>query len=101
MHLKTSADTGPYKLNTDHVSPCIRSQPTTVSSEDAMLLQLEETGLSEEKPGPPTDQLTPISGPVLPSPPSAAEEQERPTVELEVTTFLCSVSVPENTFTTV
>lgn len=80
---------------TDRVSPCVRSQPT-VSSEDAMLLRPEETGLFEEKPGPPTDQLTPISGPVLPSPPSAAVEPERPTVDLEVTTFLRFVSIPEN-----
>lgn len=57
------------------------------------MLPQEETGLSVEKPGSPTGQLTPVSVPVLPSPPSAANELERPTPELEVpavfTTF-CS-----------
>ncbi|XP_070767931.1 meiotic recombination protein REC8 homolog [Enoplosus armatus] len=61
----------------------IELQPTIVSGEDAMLLPQEEPGLSVEKPGPPTDQLTPISVPVLPSPPSAAPERERPTLELQ------------------
>ncbi|XP_073340728.1 meiotic recombination protein REC8 homolog [Pagrus major] len=58
-------------------------QPTTLSSEDAMLLPEEEPGLSVEKPGLPTDQLTPVSVPVLPSPPSAAKERQRPTLESE------------------
>ncbi|XP_044063891.1 meiotic recombination protein REC8 homolog isoform X2 [Siniperca chuatsi] len=61
----------------------IELQPTTLSSEDAMLLPQEEPGLSLEKPGPPTDQLTPVSMPALPVPPSAAKERERPTLELE------------------
>ncbi|XP_027132783.1 meiotic recombination protein REC8 homolog isoform X2 [Larimichthys crocea] len=54
-------------------------QPTILSSEDAVLL-----------PGPPTEQLTPISTPVHTSPPSppvaapaAARERERLTLELE------------------
>lgn len=74
---------------TDCVSPdCVRLQPTILSSEDGILLPQEETGLSVEKPGPPTDQLTPVSVPVLPSPPSAANELERPTPELEVLALL-------------
>uniref|UniRef100_A0A8P4GQY3 Rad21/Rec8-like protein C-terminal eukaryotic domain-containing protein n=1 Tax=Dicentrarchus labrax TaxID=13489 RepID=A0A8P4GQY3_DICLA len=61
----------------------IELQPTTVSGEDAVLLPQEETGLSLEMPRPPTDQQTPVSVPVLASPPSAAEQRERPTPELE------------------
>ncbi|KAI3360505.1 hypothetical protein L3Q82_002392 [Scortum barcoo] len=61
----------------------IELQPTTLSSEDAMLLSQEELEPSVERPGPPTDQLTPVSVPVLPSPPSAARERERPVLELE------------------
>ncbi|KAM6936729.1 LOW QUALITY PROTEIN: meiotic recombination protein REC8 homolog [Lycodopsis pacificus] len=56
----------------------IESQPT-VSSEDAVLLP----DLSAEKPGPPSDQLTPVSGPVVPSPPSAAEERGSPALQSE------------------
>ncbi|XP_076594082.1 meiotic recombination protein REC8 homolog [Chaetodon auriga] len=58
-------------------------QPISLSSEDAMLSPQEETGPSAEKPGPPVDQLTPVSEPVIPSPPPAARERERPTPELE------------------
>ncbi|XP_045900242.1 meiotic recombination protein REC8 homolog isoform X1 [Micropterus dolomieu] len=61
----------------------IELQPTTLSSEDAMLLPQEEPGLSVEEPGPPTDQLTPVSVPAIPYPPPAAKERERPTLELE------------------
>lgn len=86
MHMETSAQTHP-QARTDCVSTCARLQPTTLSSEDAMLLLQEEPGLSVEKPGPPTDQLTPVSVPVLPSPPSAAKERERPTLELEVPVY--------------
>ncbi|XP_031708889.1 meiotic recombination protein REC8 homolog [Anarrhichthys ocellatus] len=59
------------------------SQPTRISSEDAVLLPQEEPDLSAEKPGPPSDQLTPVSGPVVPSPPSAAEERGSPTLQSE------------------
>nr|XP_046256688.1 dual specificity protein kinase CLK2b isoform X2 [Scatophagus argus] len=64
----------------------IELQPTTVSGEDAMLSPQEVPGLSEEEPGPPTDQLTPVRPadvqlPVLPSPPSAAQEREEPVQE--------------------
>ncbi|KAM9353476.1 meiotic recombination protein REC8 homolog [Symphorus nematophorus] len=62
----------------------IELQPTTLSSEDAMMLPQEEPGLLVERPGPPRDELTPVSVPVLPSPPPAAQERERPTRELEV-----------------
>nr|XP_020492772.1 meiotic recombination protein REC8 homolog [Labrus bergylta] len=56
-------------------------QPTaTLSGEEAMLLPDEE---SAEMPGPPTDQLTPVSAPPLPSPQPAARGRERPTLELE------------------
>ncbi|XP_068592523.1 meiotic recombination protein REC8 homolog [Cebidichthys violaceus] len=61
----------------------IESQPTAISSEDAILLPQEEPDLSVEKPGPPSDQLTPVSGPVVPSPPSAAEERGSPTLQSE------------------
>ncbi|CAK6973525.1 LOW QUALITY PROTEIN: meiotic recombination protein REC8 homolog [Scomber scombrus] len=58
-------------------------QPTTLSSEDAILLPQEEPQLSVEKPGPPEDQLTPIPVPPLPSPPSLAEERIERSLELE------------------
>uniref|UniRef100_A0A671WUF4 Rad21/Rec8-like protein N-terminal domain-containing protein n=1 Tax=Sparus aurata TaxID=8175 RepID=A0A671WUF4_SPAAU len=61
----------------------IELQPTTLSSEDAMLLPEEEPGQSEVKPGTPTDQLTPVSVPVLPSTPSASKEGQRPGLESE------------------
>ncbi|XP_034409315.1 meiotic recombination protein REC8 homolog isoform X2 [Cyclopterus lumpus] len=61
----------------------IESQLTTYSSEDAMLLPQEEPDLSVEKPGPPSDQLTPVSWPVVPSPPSAAEGRKGPTRQSE------------------
>ncbi|XP_056300365.1 meiotic recombination protein REC8 homolog isoform X2 [Pseudoliparis swirei] len=58
-----------------------RSQELLGSSldEDAMLLPQEEPELPVEKPGPPSDQLTPVSWPVVPSPPSAAEGRTGPT----------------------
>ena len=68
----------------DCISVSVRLQPTILSSEDAMMLPQEEPGLSVERPGPPTDELTPVSAPVLPSPPPAAQEHEQPTLELEV-----------------
>ncbi|KAM6995172.1 meiotic recombination protein REC8 homolog [Tautogolabrus adspersus] len=56
-------------------------QPTTtLSGEEAMLLPEEE---SAEMSRPPTDQLTPVSVPPLPSPQPAARGRERPTLELE------------------
>ncbi|XP_050932355.1 meiotic recombination protein REC8 homolog [Lates calcarifer] len=58
-------------------------QPTTASSEEATLLPQEGPGLSVEKPEPPPDQLTPVSAPPLPSPPSAEREREIPIVALE------------------
>ncbi|XP_036931709.1 meiotic recombination protein REC8 homolog isoform X2 [Acanthopagrus latus] len=61
----------------------IELQPTTLPSEDAMLLPEEEPGSSEVKPGTPADQLTPVSVPVLPSPPSASKEGQRPGLESE------------------
>uniref|UniRef100_A0AAZ1XI23 REC8 meiotic recombination protein b n=1 Tax=Oreochromis aureus TaxID=47969 RepID=A0AAZ1XI23_OREAU len=57
-------------------------QPTTLSSEEAILLPQEEPGLPAEKP--PTDQLTPVPVPGLPSPPSAAKERERRLRSLEL-----------------
>ncbi|XP_026228666.1 meiotic recombination protein REC8 homolog [Anabas testudineus] len=64
----------------------IELQPTPLPSEDATLLPQEEPALAVEKPGPPSDELTPVSVPVLPSPPSAAKEQERPSPEEEAPT---------------
>ncbi|XP_068998801.1 meiotic recombination protein REC8 homolog [Embiotoca jacksoni] len=60
-------------------------QPTTVSSEDATLLPQEEPGQAVEEAKPPIDQLTPVSVPGIPSPPTAARERERSprSVELE------------------
>ncbi|XP_047217871.1 meiotic recombination protein REC8 homolog [Girardinichthys multiradiatus] len=46
-------------------------QPTTVSSEGPELLPQEEQAPAVEIPSPPRDQLTPVSAPSLPSPPSA------------------------------
>ncbi|RVE62853.1 hypothetical protein OJAV_G00160210 [Oryzias javanicus] len=51
-------------------------QKTTTSSEDAILSLQEEPGPPAEIPPPPVDQMTPPSGPGLPSPPSAAKERE-------------------------
>ncbi|XP_024123301.1 meiotic recombination protein REC8 homolog isoform X2 [Oryzias melastigma] len=51
-------------------------QKTTTSSDDAMLSLQEEPGTPAEIPPPLTDQMTPPSGPGLPSPPSAAKERE-------------------------
>ncbi|KAF1387989.1 hypothetical protein PFLUV_G00085620 [Perca fluviatilis] len=61
----------------------IELQPTTLSSEHATLLPQEEPDLAVEKPGPPSDQVTPVSVPVLPSPPSAVEERQRRTLQSE------------------
>ncbi|XP_023258147.1 meiotic recombination protein REC8 homolog [Seriola lalandi dorsalis] len=63
----------------------LREEPrtSTITSDDAMLLPQEEPDLPVEKPGPPSDQLTPVSVPVLPSPPSVARQRERPSLELE------------------
>ncbi|XP_075322619.1 meiotic recombination protein REC8 homolog [Odontesthes bonariensis] len=52
-------------------------QPTTASSEDAMLSPQQEPAPSVETPGPLRDQLTPVSVPEVPSSPSAAGECER------------------------
>ncbi|XP_041798289.1 meiotic recombination protein REC8 homolog [Chelmon rostratus] len=72
------------KLQTkDLTGATIGLQPTSLSSEDAMLSPQEEPGPSVEEPGPPVDQLTPVSAPVMPSLPLAARERERPTLELE------------------
>ncbi|XP_042280189.1 meiotic recombination protein REC8 homolog isoform X1 [Thunnus maccoyii] len=61
----------------------IELQPTALSSEEAILLPQEEPGSSVEKPGLPTDQLTPVSMPALPSPPSVAKERVKRSLELE------------------
>nr|XP_020473317.1 meiotic recombination protein REC8 homolog isoform X2 [Monopterus albus] len=58
-------------------------QPASLTSEDAISLPQEEPAVSVEKPGSPADQLTPVSVPALPSPPSAAKEHRRPSPELE------------------
>ncbi|XP_071326597.1 REC8 meiotic recombination protein b [Trachinotus anak] len=52
-------------------------QPTILTSDDAMLLPQEEPDVSVEKPRTPPDQATPVSVPVLPSPPSVERERER------------------------
>lgn len=83
MHEETPAQT--HTESTDCVSTSAsRLQPTTASSEEATLLPQEGPGLSVEKPEPPPDQLTPVSAPPLPSPPSAEREREIPIVALEV-----------------
>ncbi|XP_032374948.1 meiotic recombination protein REC8 homolog [Etheostoma spectabile] len=46
-------------------------------------IELQPTTLSIEKPGPPSDQLTPVSMPVLPSPPSTVKERQRQTLQSE------------------
>ncbi|XP_039972564.1 meiotic recombination protein REC8 homolog [Xiphias gladius] len=58
-------------------------QPTTLSSEDAIVLPQEEPGLSVERHPPDSTPPQPISMPILPSPPSAARGRERPSLELE------------------
>lgn len=78
-HISTNTD-----RFTDCVSACVRLQPTPLPSEDVMLLTQEEPGLTVEKPGPPTDEVTPLPVPALPSPPSATKKRERPSLELEV-----------------
>lgn len=87
MHMDTTAQThpDPHWLC---VSICVRLQPTTLSSEDAILLPQEEPGLSVEKPGRPTDQLTPVFVPALPLPPSAARAGVKRSLELEVPAFV-------------
>ncbi|XP_078108942.1 meiotic recombination protein REC8 homolog [Sander vitreus] len=67
----------------DLTGSSIELQPTTLSSEYATLLPQEEPDLAVEKPGPPSDHLTPVSVPVLPSPPSAVEERQRQTLQSE------------------
>ncbi|MEQ2275304.1 hypothetical protein XENORESO_001607, partial [Xenotaenia resolanae] len=52
-------------------------QPTTVSSEGPELLPQEEQAPAVEIPSPPRDQLTPVSAPSLPSPPSATRGRLR------------------------
>ncbi|XP_070690971.1 meiotic recombination protein REC8 homolog [Pempheris klunzingeri] len=59
-------------------------QPTTLSSEDAVLLPQEEPSQSVEEPRLPADQLTPVSLPPLPSPPSAPERPAPPDLEEDV-----------------
>nr|XP_012779498.1 meiotic recombination protein REC8 homolog [Maylandia zebra] len=68
-------------------------QPTTLSSEEAILLPQEEPGLPAEKP--PSDQLTPVSVPGLPAPPSAAKERERRLRSLELEVLAFDVASPE------
>ncbi|XP_047189691.1 meiotic recombination protein REC8 homolog [Scophthalmus maximus] len=65
--------------------PTTELQPTTLPDEEAVLLpEEEEPGRSVERsPGPPPGQLTPVSVPVLPSPPSVASERGRPSLQLE------------------
>ncbi|KAM7383401.1 hypothetical protein PAMP_003057 [Pampus punctatissimus] len=60
----------------------IEIQPT-ISSEDATLLPQEEPVLLVEQLRLPTDQLTPVSVPAMPSPPSVPVEPVRRSVELE------------------
>ncbi|XP_074539383.1 meiotic recombination protein REC8 homolog [Halichoeres trimaculatus] len=70
------ADTG-REGTAEPTGSTMELQPTaTLSGEDAMLLPQEE-------PGPPTDMITPVSVPPLPSPPPAAWEDERSSLELE------------------
>ncbi|KAG7474121.1 meiotic recombination protein REC8-like [Solea senegalensis] len=64
-------------------------QPDILPSEEAMLLPQEVPGVSVEKPVPFPDQVTPVSLPVLPSPPPAVRQQETRRLELE------EVSPPE------
>ncbi|XP_029359640.1 meiotic recombination protein REC8 homolog [Echeneis naucrates] len=58
-------------------------QPTILTSEDALLMPQEETGMLLEKPRTPLEQLTPMPLPAFPSPPSAARERRRPSLEEE------------------
>ncbi len=92
LYASKSISTEKYPETLTCVSASVRLQPTTLSGEDVMLLPQEEPGLSVERPGPPTDQLTPVSVPmpvpVLPSPPSAAEEPGGATLESEVRALL-------------
>uniref|UniRef100_A0A3B5QIF4 REC8 meiotic recombination protein n=1 Tax=Xiphophorus maculatus TaxID=8083 RepID=A0A3B5QIF4_XIPMA len=63
---------------TKEMTPSITDlQPPTVSSEGPELLPLEEPGPSEETPLMPRDQVTPVSAPGVPSPPSAARRRHR------------------------
>lgn len=66
-------------------------QPTTLSSEDHMMPPQEEPDLPLQPVKPPTDQLTPVSAPVQPSPPSVADRRKRRREESE------SESSPEET----
>ncbi|KAF7227102.1 meiotic recombination protein REC8 homolog isoform X2 [Nothobranchius furzeri] len=58
-------------------------QSTTVPGEDAALLPLEAPGPRAETPKAPRDEVTLVSGPLLPSPPSAARKKRPRTPELE------------------
>ncbi|XP_062279093.1 meiotic recombination protein REC8 homolog [Scomber scombrus] len=78
----------PPSLAEERIERSLELEPTTLSSEDAILLPQEEPQLSVEKPGPPEDQLTPIPVPPLPSPPSLAEERIERSLELEVPAFV-------------
>ncbi|XP_032414729.1 meiotic recombination protein REC8 homolog [Xiphophorus hellerii] len=66
------------KEKTKEMTPSITDlQLPTVSSEGPELLPLEEPGPSEETPLMPRDQVTPVSAPGVPSPPSAARRRHR------------------------
>uniref|UniRef100_G3PCW0 REC8 meiotic recombination protein b n=1 Tax=Gasterosteus aculeatus TaxID=69293 RepID=G3PCW0_GASAC len=64
------------------VSTCVRSQPTTSSSEDAIPTAQEESNLPGEKPGPPSDQVTPVSGAAVPSRGSPPPSEDEPPVKV-------------------
>lgn len=68
---------------TDYGSACVSLQPTPHPTEDLVLLSQEDPSLVE-KPGPSTEELTPESGPALPSPPPETTKRETPSLELEV-----------------
>ncbi|XP_035019221.2 meiotic recombination protein REC8 homolog [Hippoglossus stenolepis] len=57
-------------------------QPTVLPGEEPTLLPQEEPDVSEERPGPPPGHITPVSEPVLPSPPSAVR-RARPSLGLQ------------------
>ncbi|XP_030605149.1 meiotic recombination protein REC8 homolog [Archocentrus centrarchus] len=80
----------PEKEGTKEITgSTLELQPTIVSSEEAILLPQEESDMPVEKS--PIDQLTPVSVPGLPLPPSAAKIHERHERSLE----LEDVSPPE------
>ncbi|XP_055084075.1 meiotic recombination protein REC8 homolog [Periophthalmus magnuspinnatus] len=57
---------------------------TTLSSEDQAPLPQDKPHLPPEPLAPPVDQLTPVSAPVMPSPPSAADREDRQRAEIEL-----------------